>query len=238
MADAARAHQGPRRRHRQPLGAVSARRPSGGGGAGAFNQGEDGESNEDGGWAWGGVNGSGGGPGPDSSIIIYQNGGGGGGGLMGGLMGNGASHCGTWYREGGLDWIDDYWKYTDDFCNGNNYYTQGGFSYENGSKGGQAEFDNDEGASKKLVFNFNGGKGGYGGGGQGGYGELLCNHCITSIMYYGHHHTDMTATILNIFYFSSLGISRKLYRIFRRWRWWRGGFRWWSRTLCWWWWSR
>ena len=147
-----------------------------------MNRGEDGESNEDGGWAWGGVDGSGGGPGPDSSKI-YQNGGGGGGGLIG----NGHSHCGTWYREDGFS---TYYVYGDDFCNGSNYYTQGGFSYENGSKGGQqAEFEHDEGHQNDFyaIFNFNGGKGGYGGGGQGGYGELvLCIHCITSFILWIH----------------------------------------------------
>ena len=147
----------------------------GGGGAGKDYEGGDGEGGPNGWPGWGGKDGGGGGLSCQDDVNsscsegFFLIGGAGGGGYKG----NGASRCGdpscicyTYYQPVGPIENDEREE-----CSRNNVLqAEGGESFQNGSKGGQEQFEKsfdvkEDGCWSSYV---NGGFGGFGGGAQGG----------------------------------------------------------------------
>ena len=137
----------------------------GGGGAGKNFGGEDGQDGPSGGFDWGGKDGQGGRLCRDSKCSgnFFLIGGAGGGGYEG----NGDSRCGNLR----CDCTDDKsYRPVGPFnenegCKEGNVIAEGGESFQNGSKGGQEQFENLCQEQDKAQH---GGFGGFGGGGEGG----------------------------------------------------------------------
>ena len=145
----------------------------GGGGAGKNFSGEDGQDGPSGGFDWGGKDGQGGRLCRDSKCSgnFFLIGGAGGGGYEG----NGDSRCGNLR----CDCTDDKsYRPVGPFnenegCKEGNVIAEGGESFQNGSKGGQEQFENLCQEQDKAQH---GGFGGFGGGAQGGPLYLgVCN---------------------------------------------------------------